>query len=179
MLLPMNIADVIFIQPKRHNDARGWFRETYSFERLSEFGIPRFVQDNESLSVAPKTVRGLHFQRAPFAQAKLVRCVSGAIYDVAVDIRPDSPTFGLHVAARLDASDGCQMFIPEGFAHGFCTLLPDSIVEYKVSRPYAPESEGGIAWNDPALGIAWPVADGVATVSDRDRALPRLAYATL
>lgn len=179
MISRMAIPDVLLIQPPRYGDARGWFSEAYNVAAMDKAGAPRFVQDNESLSAAVGTVRGLHFQRGEFAQAKLVRCVTGAIFDVAVDIRPGSATFGEHVAARLDAAEGAQMFIPAGFAHGFCTLAPDSLVQYKVSAPYSRANEGGIAWNDPALGIDWPVSADAVILSDRDRALPHLKDAAL
>ena len=178
-IVRMAISDVLLIRPSRLGDPRGWFSETYNLAAMDAQGLPRFVQDNESLSSSNGTVRGLHYQRGAFAQAKIIRCISGAIFDVAVDIRPGSPTFGQHVAARIDAAEGVQMFIPAGFAHGFCTLAPDTLVQYKVSAPYSRESQGGIAWDDPALAIAWPVEDGVAVLSDRDRALPRLADAAL
>ena len=176
---PLDIAGVLLIEPVRVRDTRGWFRETYSQARLDALGLPVFVQDNESCSLSAGTVRGLHYQLGRAAQAKLVRCVAGAVFDVAVDIRPGSPTFGSHVSARLDAEGGVQMFIPEGFAHGFCTLTPDTIVQYKVSAPYAPGSEAGIAWDDAGLGINWPVEEANAVLSDRDRALPPLSRARL
>jgi dTDP-4-dehydrorhamnose 3,5-epimerase len=178
-IVRMAIPDVQLIRPSRLGDPRGWFSETYNVAGMDAQGFPPFVQDNESLSSSVGTIRGLHYQRGEFAQAKLVRCIAGAIFDVAVDIRPGSPTFGQHVAARLDAAEGVQMFIPEGFAHGFCTLSPDTLVQYKVGAYYSHESQGGIAWNDPALAIAWPVEDGLAVLSDRDRALPKLADAAL
>jgi dTDP-4-dehydrorhamnose 3,5-epimerase len=170
------IPDVKLITARRMGDARGFFSETYSRRRFAEAGlVADFVQDNFSLSRPRGTVRGLHFQRAPFAQAKLVRVLRGAIYDVAVDIRPGSPSYGRHVAVELSADTGSAVLIPEGFAHGFCTLLPDTEVFYKVNRDYAPKHEGGILWNDPALGIDWPVEADAAVLSDRDRAWPRLA----
>jgi dTDP-4-dehydrorhamnose 3,5-epimerase len=178
-IVRMAIPDVQLIRPSRLGDPRGWFSETYNVAGMDAQGFPPFVQDNESLSSSVGTIRGLHYQRGEFAQAKLVRCIAGAIFDVAVDIRPESPTFGQHVAARLDAAEGVQMFIPEGFAHGFCTLSPDTLVQYKVGAYYSHERQGGIAWNDPALAIAWPVEDGLAVLSDRDRALPKLADAAL
>lgn len=178
-IVRMAIPDVQLIRPSRLGDPRGWFSETYNLAAMDAHGFPRFVQDNESLSSTLGTVRGLHYQRGEFAQAKLVRCIAGAIFDVAVDIRPNSPTFGQHVSARLDAAEGVQMFVPEGFAHGFCTLTPDTLVQYKVSAPYSRDSEGGIVWDDPALAIAWPVAADAVVLSDRDRALPKLAEAAL
>jgi dTDP-4-dehydrorhamnose 3,5-epimerase len=170
------IPGVLLIRPKRHEDHRGFFCETYSAGTLAASGIGvAMVQDNHSLSRGRGTVRGLHLQLAPQAQAKLVRVVRGAILDVAVDLRRGAPTFGKHVAMVLDAASGAQLFIPEGFAHGFCTLEPDTEVFYKVSAPYAPALERGVRWNDPALGIAWPACADAALMSARDRALPLLA----
>ena len=146
---------------------------------MEALGLPFFIQDNESMSAQPGTVRGLHFQKGSNAQAKLVRCTRGALVDVALDIRPHSPTFGRHVTARLSPESGEQILIPAGFAHGFCTLEPDTVIQYKVSSPYAPGYEGGIAWNDPALGIVWPVTAEQAVISERDAQLPRLADAAL
>lgn len=175
-VVALAIPDVKLITPRRFVDPRGFFSETFSRRGLIEAGLAAdFIQDNHSLSKEPGTVRGLHFQRAPFAQAKLVRILRGAVYDVALDIRPGSPTFGRHVAIELSADTGAQLLIPEGFAHGLCTLEPDTEVLYKVNRDYAPQHEGGILWNDPALGIAWPIAPAEATLSDRDRKWPRLA----
>ena len=173
------IPGVWLIQPVRHSDDRGWFSERYTPGPFQERGLPAFIQDNEAMSIARGTVRGLHFQRAPFAQAKLVRCVAGAIHDVALDIRPGSSTFGRHVAVRLDAEAGAQLFIPEGFAHGYCTLEPHTLIHYKVSAPYAPQHEGGVHWMDPALGIDWPVRVADATVAAKDVDLPRFAEAGL
>jgi dTDP-4-dehydrorhamnose 3,5-epimerase len=172
---PLEIGDVVLLTPRRLEDARGWFAETYNAARLKELGIKsEFLQDNHAYSREAGTVRGLHFQRPPFAQAKLVRVVRGAIFDVAVDLRKKSATYGKFAAAKLSATSGEQLFIPAGFAHGYCTLEPGTEVLYKVDARYAPEAEGGILWNDPALGIAWPVdADG-AHLSKKDLALPRL-----
>jgi dTDP-4-dehydrorhamnose 3,5-epimerase len=175
MFKRLEIPDVILIEPRRHTDERGWFMETYKAQIWREGGVDEvFVQDNQSLSRAAGTIRGLHFQAPPMAQAKLVRCSAGAVFDVAVDIRKMSPTFGRHVGVTLSAEDGRQVFVPAGFAHGYCTLRPDTVVEYKVSTPYDPASERGIAWNDPDLAIGWPVT-GEATLAPRDRDLPRLA----
>jgi dTDP-4-dehydrorhamnose 3,5-epimerase len=170
------IPDVKLVTPRRFADPRGVFVETFSRSRFAEAGLAAdFVQDNHSLSRPAGTVRGLHFQRAPHAQAKLVRVLRGAIFDVALDIRPGSPTYGRHVAIELSAESGGMILIPEGFAHGFCTLTADTEVFYKVSRDYAPRHEGGILWNDPALDIAWPVDAARAVLSDRDRKWPRLS----
>ncbi|MBX3478339.1 MAG: dTDP-4-dehydrorhamnose 3,5-epimerase [Brevundimonas sp.] len=163
------------IRARRHADDRGWFQETYSPARLRALGLDHdFIQDNESLSRRAGTVRGLHFQRPPQAQAKLVRCLAGAIFDVAVDLRRGSPTFGRAVSATLEGASGDQLYVPVGFAHGFMTLTPDAVVAYKVSAPYAPDSEGGLAWDDPALALDWPEA-GESVLSDRDRQWPRLS----
>jgi dTDP-4-dehydrorhamnose 3,5-epimerase len=179
MFEPLAIPDLILVRPKRFGDERGWFCETFSLRVAASRGWPNFVQDNESLSTQANVVRGLHFQRAPFAQAKLVRCVQGALFDVAVDIRPNSPTYGRHVVTQLSAENGAQLFIPAGFAHGFCTLAPNTLAHYKVSAPYAADFEGGIAWDDPVLGIAWPVGLSDAILSDRDRCHPTLSQAEI
>jgi dTDP-4-dehydrorhamnose 3,5-epimerase len=170
------IADVKLLKPIRHVDSRGFFSEVFKEGVLREHGIDiHFVQDNHSLSVGNGVVRGLHFQIPPFAQAKLLRVTAGSIFDVAVDIRWGSPSFGRHVAAVLSASDWNQIFIPVGFAHGYCTLEPDSEVVYKVSAYYSPEHDRGLLWNDPALGIAWPISAEEALLSDRDRNHPLLS----
>lgn len=134
-----------------------------------------FVQDNQSYSKYSGTIRGIHFQRPPRAQAKLVRCVKGRILDYAVDLRRGSPTYGHHVCAELSAQNGHQLFVPIGFGHAFVTLEDDTEVAYKVSNVYSPEHDGGIVWNDPALGIDWPLPDGGAVLSAKDQALPLLA----
>jgi dTDP-4-dehydrorhamnose 3,5-epimerase len=167
------IPDVKVIRVKKFGDARGFFAETYNKTAFVAAGIdPEFVQDNQSFSRPSGTIRGLHLQTEPFAQAKLVRVLRGRIWDVAVDVRPSSPTFGKWVAAEISADAGNQIFIPVGFAHGFCTLEPDTEVSYKVSNFYSKEHEAGIRWNDPALKIAWPVSEDRATLSDKDRAAP-------
>jgi dTDP-4-dehydrorhamnose 3,5-epimerase len=169
-------SPVVLIKPRRFGDARGWFMETYSEVAALAAGIEvRFVQDNQSFSAFAGTVRGLHFQRPPHAQAKLVRCVRGSIMDYAVDIRRGSPTYGRHVAAKLTAEGGEQLFVPVGFAHAFVTLEPDVEVAYKVSDVYAPDCDGGIVWNDPAIGIDWPLPESGAVLSDKDKLLPVLA----
>lgn len=171
-----HIEAVRIVQPRRIGDARGWFEETWRADAFEAAGLDMtFVQDNQSFSARPGTVRGLHYQMPPFAQAKLVRVVSGAILDVAVDLRRGSPTFGRHVAVRLDAENGTQLFIPEGFAHGFCTLVENTAVAYKVSAVYSRDHDRGLRWNDPALGIDWPVSEQQAQLSDKDRVTPLLA----
>jgi len=170
------IPEVKVIQPRVHGDARGGVAESYSAPRFAEHGLPtQFPQDNLSYSAAAGTVRGLHFQRPPHAQGKLVTVLAGAIVDVAVDLRPDSPTWGRHVAVRLSSADWRQLYIPAGFAHGFCTLTPGTTVHYKVTDVYAPQCEDGLAWDDPQLGIAWPVDPAEAVLSDKDRRWPTLA----
>jgi dTDP-4-dehydrorhamnose 3,5-epimerase len=167
-------APVLFAA-RRFEDPRGVFSETYSRRDAAALGVAdEFVQDNWSLSERIGTVRGLHFQRAPHAQAKLVRVLRGRIFDVAVDLRRNSPTFATHVAVELAAGDGRMLYVPEGFAHGFCTLEPMTEVAYKVTADYAPEADGGIAWNDPALGIDWPVPTVAALLSNKDALLPLL-----
>lgn len=164
------------IVPARHGDARGWFVESYNRRALAALGIDcDFVQDNHSYSAKRGTLRGIHYQRAPHGQAKLVRCLVGAIWDVAVDLRAGSPTYGKWVAATLTAAGGEQLFVPVGFGHGFVTLTDDVEVAYKASDYYAPECEGGIVWNDPDLAVAWPL-DGLEPVlAGKDTLLPRLA----
>ena len=172
------IHEVLLITPTRHGDERGWFMETYSAPRLAAAGVvDGFVQDNQSFSGQRFTVRGLHCQLAPFAQGKLVRVLRGAIWDVAVDARTGSPSYGMHVAALLSAENAAQLWVPPGFLHGFCTTEPNTEIAYKVTAPYDRASERGVLWTDPALGIDWPVHPSAATLSDRDRALPGWADA--
>jgi len=170
------IAEVKILKPILHADDRGFFSEVFRESLLRENGIDvHFVQENHSLSLSKLVVRGLHFQLPPFAQAKLLRVISGSIFDVAVDIRWGSPSFGRHVAAVLSAEEWNQIFIPEGFAHGYCTLEPDTAVIYKVSSYYSAEHDRGVLWNDPSLGIAWPVAVSEAILSEKDRQHPLLS----
>ena len=170
------IADVILVTPNRFGDSRGFFSETFNAARFAEAGISQpFVQDNHSLSARPGVVRGLHCQIAPSVQGKLVRVVKGAIWDVAVDIRHGSPTYGQHVAAELSADNWSQLWVPGGFLHGFCTLLPDTEVIYKVTAGYDPAAERGVIWNDPDLALPWPLPDGGAVLSEKDGKLPRLS----
>ena len=170
------IPDVKLIGPAIHRDARGFFSETFNARALIAAGIDQvFVQDNQSLSVERGVVRGLHFQLQPKAQDKLVRVTRGAILDVAVDIRRGSPTYGRHVAVELSAANWQQLWVPKGFAHGFCTLEPDTEVVYKTSALYAPEHDQGLRWNDPALGIPWPVGADAAILSPKDCVQPLLA----
>src|SRR5687768_13568481 len=170
------IPDVLVLEPARHGDRRGYFSETYNRRSCQELGIGcEFVQDNHSLSEKAGVVRGLHFQIPPMAQDKLIRCIRGAILDVAVDIRHGSPTFGRWVGVELTADNWRQALVPKGFAHGFVTLEPGSEVCYKVSEYYSPQHERGIRFDDPALGIDWRIDPAEATLSDRDRRHPTLA----
>ncbi|MEJ6594686.1 dTDP-4-dehydrorhamnose 3,5-epimerase [Parasphingorhabdus sp.] len=169
------LPDVIRILPSRFGDHRGFFSETYSQLAYANLGIEDvFVQDNHSLSAAVGTVRGLHFQVPPHAQAKLVRCGRGAIFDVAVDIRRGSPTYGRWAGFTLSAENGAQLYIPVGFAHGFATLEPDSEIIYKCSDYYAPETEGALRWDDSDIGIAWPLT-AAPVLSEKDASAPLLA----
>ena len=178
MFQRLSIPDVFVFTPKRFGDDRGFFVETFNRGALEPAtGALEWVQDNQSRSSARGTVRGLHFQTPPFAQDKLVRCIHGAIVDVAVDIRYGSPTFGKHVSARLTAEGGEQIFVPKGFAHGFVTLEDNCEVAYKVTNYYSAHSDRSIRWNDPALGIDWGVAEKDATLSQKDAAAPMLAEA--
>jgi len=173
---PLEIEAVKLIRPRRFADERGYLVETWNRKTFASAGVEiDFVQDNCSLSRFVGTIRGLHFQRPPAAQAKLVRAICGRVFDVAVDLRADSPTFGRFVSVELTAEGGEQLLVPVGFAHGFCTLEPDTQVAYKASQFYAPEHDTGIIWNDPDLGIDWPLAGRQPTISDKDRRLPRLA----
>lgn len=170
------ISAVKVITPKKFGDHRGFFSETWSRKAFSEAGLDLdFVQDNQSLSAPVGTLRGLHFQSPPFAQDKLVRVTRGRILDVAVDIRASSPTFGKHVAVELSAENWKQLLVPIGFAHGFVTLEPDTEVLYKVTAPYAPEHDHGLAFDDPALAIDWRLPPEALTLSDKDRKHPRIA----
>lgn len=169
------LPDVLLIETVRHEDTRGFFAETYNARSFEAAGIAnRFVQDNVSRSARVGTVRGLHFQLPPMSQAKLVRVVRGRILDVAVDLRRGSPNFGRHVAVELTATRGEQLFVPHGFAHGFCTLEPATEVFYKVDQFYSAEHDRGVRWNDPAFRIGWPVPEANAVLSAKDRGLPML-----
>jgi dTDP-4-dehydrorhamnose 3,5-epimerase len=172
----LSIPDVMVLTPKRFGDARGFFAETWSRRSYAEAGLDvDFVQDNHSLSRAIGVIRGLHFQVDPSPQGKLVRVVRGRILDVAVDLRHGSPSFGQFVTAELSAENGRQMWVPVGFAHGFCTLEPDTEVIYKVTGYYDAAADKGLAFDDPGLAIPWPVPAAEATVSDKDRRHPRLS----
>ena len=164
------------ILPRRHRDARGFFSEVWREDIMRNAGIHlRFVQENHALSRAAGTIRGLHFQIGEAAQAKLIRCSRGSILDVAVDIRRGSPTYGRHKTIILSEQNWMQLYVPVGFAHGYCTLQPDTEVIYKVTAYYDPSSERGLAWDDPEIGIAWPVNQERAIITERDRTFSRLA----
>lgn len=166
------IPEVLLITPRTFGDARGVFCETWNRQRLIDAGVTcDFMQDNQSISTDVGTVRGLHFQTPPAAQAKLVRCVHGKILDVAVDVRKGSPTFGQHVSAELTGDNWQQLFVPRGFAHGFVTLTPGAQVIYKVDAPYSPQHDGGVHFA--SLDIAWGIAENDAVLSDKDAKLPR------
>lgn len=172
-----DIEEVVILEPDLHEDARGYFFESFSQRRFDESVRPvRFVQDNESKS-RYGVVRGLHFQLGAHAQSKLVRAVSGCVLDVAVDIRRGSPTFGRHVAVELSGENHRQLFIPRGFAHGFVVLSREAVLQYRCDNFYAPQAEGGIAWDDPALGIDWRLDPREVSLSERDRCRPTLAEA--
>ena len=167
---PTQIPDVKLLVLRKHGDTRGFFSETYNRRDFAALGIGlEFVQDNQALSGPAGTVRGLHYQLAPAAQSKLVRVTRGRIFDVAVDIRRGSPSFGKFASSELSAEEWNQLYIPAGFAHGYCTLTADTEVIYKVSDYYTPVHERAIRWNDPAIGIPWPIGEAAAIISDRDR----------
>lgn len=164
------------LRTERFDDGRGWFCETYNRRDAAAAGVDaEFVQDNESLSRDAGTVRGLHFQTGPHAQGKLIRVIRGAIFDVGVDVRQSSPHLGRHFTESLSADDGRQLWMPPGFAHGFCSLEPDTLVAYKVTDFYAAASDRAILWNDADLGIAWPEEADPATLSPRDATAPTLS----
>ncbi|RKE79238.1 dTDP-4-dehydrorhamnose 3,5-epimerase [Rhizobium sp. AG855] len=172
----LELDGVFTMSPRRFGDDRGYFSETFRQDIFSQnVGDFHFVQDNQSLSAERGTVRGLHFQLAPRAQGKLVRCLTGAIFDVAVDLRSGSPTFGQHVSVELSADNGQQLWIPPGFAHGFCTLTENTIVAYKVTDYYSPEHDRGLLWSDPQIGIGWPLEGVSARLSEKDARQPLLA----
>lgn len=174
-LIETPFPEVVVLVPPRYADERGFFSETYSRRTLAKAKILLdFVQDNHSYSAKSGTIRGLHFQIPPFAQAKLVHVARGAILDVIVDIRHGSPTFGKHVSLMLSATEWQQVLVPVGFAHGLCTLEPDTDVVYKTTNYYSPAHDKGIRWNDPAIGIDWPVSSEKAIISPKDQALPFL-----
>ena len=171
-IIPTHIPDLKILEPAVFADGRGYFFESYSYEKLKDLGIDKvFVQDNESKS-QKGVLRGLHFQNPPFAQAKLVRVVKGAVLDVAVDIRKDSPTYGQHVCVELSEQNKRMFYIPEGFAHGFLTLEDNTVFSYKCSAYYNKESEGSLLWNDETLGIDWGVENPI--LSEKDSVAPKI-----
>jgi dTDP-4-dehydrorhamnose 3,5-epimerase len=173
---PLSLPGLLLIRTTRMTDRRGYFSETYVRRDFAAAGVSSdFVQDNQSGSIATGTVRGLHFQAPPAAQAKLVRVLKGKILDVVVDLRRSSGAYGRHVAVELSEESGDQLFIPAGFAHGFCSLAPNTEIFYKVDAAYSPDHDRGLYWADPALGIRWPVEQGAAIVSERDEMLPVLS----
>jgi dTDP-4-dehydrorhamnose 3,5-epimerase len=172
----LEIPDVKLVTPAKHGDARGFFSETWQQERFAEAGIPGpFIQDNHAMSTQRGVLRGLHLQVPPSAQGKLVRVVRGAIWDVAVDVRHGSASFGKWVAAELSGENWRQLWVPVGFLHGYCTLTEVTEVIYKVSGPYDRAAERGVIWNDPDLALPWPVSPGEVVLSEKDKVLPRLA----
>lgn len=172
----LDIPDVFLITPRRHGDHRGWFAETFKVSVLAEHGVTHpFVQDNMAFSAQAGTLRGLHFQAPPRAQAKLVSVSQGRILDVAVDARKGSPTYGRWVSAELDAEGGVQIYVPAGFLHGYVTRVPDTVVQYKVSDTYAPECDGGVLWSDPDLAIDWGISADQAQLSAKDIKAQRFA----
>lgn len=175
-VISTKLPGVVMLQPKAHGDHRGFFMESYNKQMLEGAGIHHtFIQDNHSLSVEAGVLRGLHYQLAPKAQTKLVRVLSGAVYDVVADIRKGSPTYGQWIGVILSAENQRQILVPKGFAHGICTLTPHAQLLYKVDEYYSPEHDRGIVWNDPDLGIDWPVSQPI--LSDKDRGQPTLAQA--
>lgn len=173
-----SLSGVYLLTPKRIADSRGFFAQTYAANELAAAGMTaQFVQDNHSLSVEAGTVRGLHFQLPPRAQTKLVRCGQGALFDVAVDLRKGSPTYGAWYGAELSADNGCQLWIPEGFAHGFVTRAPNTEIIYKCSDYYAPETEGMISWDDPDIAIDWGLDGATPHLSEKDsKVAPLVAF---
>jgi dTDP-4-dehydrorhamnose 3,5-epimerase len=171
----VDLPGVLLIEERHYHDNRGYFVETWTRRAFVDLGIHAdFVQDNLSLSRTRGTLRGLHYQKYSHAQAKLVRVMSGSIFDVVVDIRENSPTFGKWYSVILHGGDGKQLFVPKGFAHGFLTLEDNTIVTYKADAPYDQASDAGIIWNDPRLGIPWPVCEANLNMSSKDRQWPRL-----
>ncbi|OME86479.1 MULTISPECIES: dTDP-4-dehydrorhamnose 3,5-epimerase [Paenibacillus] len=178
IVTPLKLADAFVLEPVVHGDHRGFFMESYNDSIFQQHGINYdFIQDNQSLSAEAGVLRGLHYQLNPKAQTKLIRVLTGAIYDVIVDIRKNSPTFGQWIGVILSEHNHRQLLVPKGFAHGFCTLVPNTQVLYKVDEYYSPENDRGIVWNDPALGIDWPTSNPI--LSDKDRTHPLLKDAEM
>ena len=172
---PLAIPEVKLITPPRFTDPRGFFSETWNAGRFADAGVPGpFVQDNQAVSTARGVLRGLHCQIGANAQGKLVRCTKGAIFDVAIDVRRGSPTFGQWVGAELSAENWTQIWVPVGFLHAYCTLTAETEVIYKITAPYDKSAERGVIWNDPDIGVAWPISAEEVILSDKDKILPRL-----
>jgi dTDP-4-dehydrorhamnose 3,5-epimerase len=172
----LEIPEVFLVTPLRRGDNRGWFAETFKASVLAEHGVTHpWVQDNMAFSAAAGTLRGLHFQAPPHAQAKLVSCLQGAILDVAVDVRTGSPTYGRWVSAELDAEKGVQIYVPAGFLHGYVTRVPNTVVQYKVNDIYSPECDGGVLWSDPDLAVDWGISADQAQLSAKDLVAQRFA----
>jgi dTDP-4-dehydrorhamnose 3,5-epimerase len=170
-----DLAGPVEITPRKIGDYRGYFSEVFRADAFNvEIGHTDFLQENQSFSQQSGTLRGLHFQIAPFAQGKLVRCIAGSIFDVAVDLRTGSPSYGRWITAELTAEAGNQLWVPPGFGHGFCTLEPDTVVSYKVSAYYSQECDKGVAWDDPAIAVQWPTIADPGTLSAKDRVQPAL-----
>ena len=175
-IIDTDIPDVKVVDPGRHYDERGWVSEFWNSGALEQAGLPiSSVQDNLTHSPEVGAVRALHFQAPPHAQGKLIACLTGAIYDVAVDLRVGAPTYGQHVGLTLSAEEGRQLWVPPGFAHGYCTVEPDTRVFYKLTAPYHAASMGGLLWRDPALAIDWPIDQAQVQVNSRDDSWPTLA----
>jgi dTDP-4-dehydrorhamnose 3,5-epimerase len=173
------IPEVLLLTPERYGDERGWLSEIYSRRAMAAAGLPgEFVQDNQAFSPRRGTMRGIHLQVAPHPAAKLVRAIRGAVFDVAVDVRAGSPTFGRWAGAKLTADSGAMLYVPRGFGHAYCTLTDDTEILYKLDGYHDPDCERGLLWNDPAIGIVWPIADGEMTINARDRAFPTLSAFT-
>ena len=171
-----DIQGPLEVVPKKMEDSRGYFSEIFRLEPfLERVGRTEFVQDNQSLSVRPGTIRGVHFQSAPAAQGKLVRCLAGSVLDVAVDLRRHSPTYGRWIAVTLTPLANNQLWVPVGFGHAFCTLEPNSVISYRVTSYYSPENDKGVAWDDPEIGIDWPAIADPETLSAKDKVQPKLA----
>jgi dTDP-4-dehydrorhamnose 3,5-epimerase len=171
-----DLDGILEIRPRRNEDDRGYFSEIFRLDEFSRHAPPvEFVQDNQSLNIRAGTIRGIHFQSPPAAQGKLVRCLAGRLFDVAVDLRRHSPTYGRWISVILSPEENNQLWLPEGFGHGFCTLEPNSILGYRVTNYYSPEDDRGVAWDDQEIGIAWPDIADPDTLSPKDRDQPRLA----
>lgn len=172
---PLEIDALVQIIPRRIDDGRGYFSEVFRSDRFSEHvGPVDFVQDNQSLSIRSGTIRGIHFQTHPAAQAKLVRCIAGKLFDVAVDLRTGSPTYGRWVSVVLTPEQNNQLWIPVGFGHGFCTLEPNTVVQYRVTNYYSADDDKGVAWDDPTIRVEWPDEADPDTLSAKDRQQPKL-----